>query len=185
MHSETSKRNRIYLTGFMGSGKSTIGPILANCLGYDFVDLDREIENEEGGSIARVFREKGEEYFRRREKEWIHRIATRPRVVVSLGGGALVDPESHRLVRQSGLLIYLALTPEQLFERLSRQIHRPLLTDEEGRFLRGAQLRGRIEELYRERHALYEDADLTVASEQSGVGITVDRILKKISHLVE
>jgi shikimate kinase len=92
---------------------------------------------------------------------------------------------SHDLVRRSGLLIYLDLTPEQLFQRLSRQIHRPLLTDERGRFLRGAQLRDRIEKLYRERHALYKEADLTVASAEAGVGITVDRILKRISPLVE
>ena len=185
MHSETSKRTRIYLTGFMGSGKSTIGPILANCLGYDFVDLDREIELEERDSIAQIFQQKGEEYFRRKEKEWILRVRTRPHTVVSLGGGALVDPESRRLVQESGLMIYLELTPDQLFERLSRQIHRPLLTDERGRFLRGEQLRDRIGQLYRERHGLYENADLTFASEQAGVGITVDRILKKISPLVE
>jgi shikimate kinase len=185
MQSGTSKRNRIYLTGFMGSGKSTIGPILANCLGYEFVDLDREIEIEEGDSIAQIFRQRGEEYFREKERGWVLRVCTRPHTVISLGGGALVDPESRRIVRHSGLLIYLELTPDQLFQRLSRQIHRPLLTDGRGRFLRGAQLRDRIEQLYRERHPLYQNADLTVASEQAGVGITVDRILKKISPLVE
>jgi shikimate kinase len=185
MHSGAAKRSRVYLTGFMGSGKSTIGPILANCLAYDFVDLDREIELHEGVSIARIFRDRGEKYFRRKEKEWVLDVSTRLRTVISLGGGALVDQESYRIVRQSGLLIYLKLPPEELYERLRRQIHRPLLTDDKGRFLRGAELQSRIETLYRERHALYESADLTIASDQAGVGITVDRILKEISPLVE
>lgn len=185
MRSGAAKRSRVYLTGFMGSGKSTIGPILANCLAYDFMDLDREIELEEGSSIARIFRDRGEEYFRRKEKEWVLHLSTRPHTVISLGGGALVDQESYRIVRQSGLLIYLQLPPDELYERLRRQIHRPLLTDNRGRFLRGAELRARIETLYRERHTLYESADLTIATDQVGVGITVDGILKKISPLVE
>jgi shikimate kinase len=179
------RRGRIYLTGFMGSGKSTIGPILANTIGYDFVDLDQSIERKEGKSISRIFTEEGEPYFRGLERSLLGAIAARPRVVVSLGGGTLVDPESFRLIRESGILVYIKLHPDLLFKRLQRKNDRPLLLGDQGRRLSGEDLRRRIRQLAASREHLYAQADLTIEADERRVGITVDRVVHALVPFVE
>ncbi|HMK39397.1 MAG TPA: shikimate kinase, partial [Bacteroidota bacterium] len=98
---------RIYITGFMGSGKSTVGPLLGASLGYAFIDLDTVIEAGEGKSIAEIFREKGEQEFRALERSALRLLSARSNIVVATGGGALTDPGSLSIVRQSGLSVYL------------------------------------------------------------------------------
>jgi len=90
MESLSRKKDRIYLTGFMGSGKSTVGSILANTLGYGFVDIDQGIEQAEGKTVSEIFREKGEEYFRNLEQSLLLRVSALPHTVISLGGGTVV-----------------------------------------------------------------------------------------------
>lgn len=174
------QRDRIYITGFMGSGKSTIGPILANTLGYDFADVDRVVEKSEGRSVGEIFREQGEAYFRERELQALLALSIRPHMVISLGGGTLVQPEAFRIIRSSGILVYLKMSPEEVMRRLQHRTDRPLLLDAEGERLPEDQLRARIEKLYVERSPLYEAADVVVTTDETRVGMTVDRIVKLI-----
>lgn len=172
------RRERVYLTGFMGSGKSTIGPILANTIGFDFVDLDRAIEESEGKSVTRVFQEDGEPYFRGVERSMLERLATRPNLVVSLGGGTLSDRTSLATVTSSGILVYIKISTELLVKRLQNRSDRPLLMGSDGNRLSGPELRERIERLAREREPLYARADITIEADERRVGITVDRVVR-------
>jgi shikimate kinase len=175
------RRERIYLTGFMGSGKSTIGPILANTIGYDFVDLDRAIEEAEGKSVTRVFQEEGEQHFRGVERLILERLATQRQLVVALGGGTLGDPSNAATIATSGILVYLRISTDLLFKRLQRRSDRPLLMGKDGNRLSGAELRERIEQLARAREPLYARADITIDADERRVGITVDRVVRVLS----
>ncbi len=174
----STRRDRVYLTGFMGSGKSTVGPILANTIGYDFVDVDRMIEEAEGISVGEVFRLRGEQCFRLRERELIVRLSGERNRVIALGGGALVDPLNFETVISSGILVYLRLPKEILMKRLQHREDRPLLKDETGARLGESELRERIEELYRTREPLYAKADLILDADERHVGVTVDRLAR-------
>ncbi len=179
-----ARRDRVYLTGFMGSGKSTVGPILANTIGYGFVDLDRVIEETEGVTVAEVFRLRGEEYFRTREREAIARLSREPGRVIALGGGALIDPVNFETVIATGILVYLRLPKDVLFRRLERREDRPLLRDAAGGCLPGEQLRERFEALYRVREPLYARADLILDADERHVGVTVDRLSRVLVPLL-
>jgi shikimate kinase len=180
-----ARRDRIYLSGFMGSGKSTIGPILGNTLGYDFADLDRTIEAEEGIAVSEIFRSRGEEYFRRRERELIIGFSVRPHLVVSLGGGTLNDPISFETVQSTGILVYLKLPPELLLKRLNNRTDRPMLMDADGNRLSEEQLRTRVQRLFLAREPIYEKADITIEADERRVGITVDRIVRALAPLLK
>jgi shikimate kinase len=178
------RRERIYLTGFMGSGKSTIGPILANTIGYDFVDLDRAIEESEGKSVTRVFQEDGERHFRQVERAILVTLSARAGLVVSLGGGTLSEPANMETVRASGILVYIKLSTDLLFKRLKHKSDRPLLMGSDGNRLDGPELRARIEQLALAREPLYACADLTIEADERRVGITVDRLVRLLTpHL--
>ena len=119
------------LTGFMGSGKSTVGRLVADALGCPFLDLDALIEKKAGCSIPKIFSEEGEAGFRALEArllaDTVKRYASAT-AVLSLGGGALGNPASERLIREKTLCIYLQASPETLRERLAGSgAARPLL----------------------------------------------------------
>ncbi|MGA9116522.1 MAG: shikimate kinase [Bacteroidota bacterium] len=177
----STPRGRIFLTGFMGSGKSTIGPILANTLGYDFADIDRAVETAAGRTVNEIFLGPGEEHFRTLERAALAELGRRDRIVISLGGGTLADGESCRLVTGSGILVYLRSSPEHLYRRVYRREDRPLLMDREGRRLSDEDLRRRIGELHELRAPLYERADITVDTEGRPVGISVDEIVRLLA----
>lgn len=121
----------VVLVGLMGSGKSTVGRRLARRLGLAFVDTDAEIERESARTVRQIFADDGEEGFRRIEKDVVRRILeSSNRSVVAAGGGAVLDPESRRLVA-SHLGIWLAANPETLAKRVTRgAAHRPLVDDD-------------------------------------------------------
>src|SRR5690606_40072973 len=87
----------IYLTGFMGSGKSTIGPILANTLGWDFYDLDRVIENKTGKKVREIFEQDGESFFRSLETETLEELSELDKTIISLGGGTMANAENIKI----------------------------------------------------------------------------------------
>jgi shikimate kinase len=121
---------RIFLIGFMGSGKTTAGKKLASRLGYSFMDMDSEIEDENRMTISRIFDEKGEEEFRRMEHELILRLVRMDDIVVSTGGGVPCFYNNLELINNNGISIYLKMKPEDLLKRLKgSKYERPLIRD--------------------------------------------------------
>lgn len=184
MKSLVERSGMIFLTGFMGSGKSTIGPILANVLGYDFVDIDRAIERAVGMTVNEIFLGSGEGYFRGIERELLAGLQNHQRHVVSLGGGSIVDERSFQIVATSGIVIYLKSTPGNIYKRIYHREDRPVLKDPEGGRLSDEQLRERVERLYQEREPIYAKSDFTVITDDKKVGVTVDEIVRKILPFV-
>jgi shikimate kinase len=124
------KNQTIYIIGFMGSGKTTIGKKLASVLGWSFIDLDKEIEKHEGKTIPVIFSEKGEDYFREVESHLIRNLKSGTDTIVSTGGGTPCYSNNMDIMLKSGLTIYLKLTPSQLRNRLSESKgDRPLIKD--------------------------------------------------------
>ncbi|RMF23019.1 MAG: shikimate kinase [Bacteroidetes bacterium] len=146
---------KIFLVGFMGCGKTTLGSLLAQRLGWSFIDLDREIEERTGKSIPEIFRQEGEAAFRRLEAEALRGLETLDRAVVSTGGGAPCFHHNMDWMNQQGRTVFLHLDPETLAARLAPQTaHRPLLQGLEGGEL-PAFIHRRLEErlpFYRKAH---------------------------------
>jgi 3-dehydroquinate synthase len=125
-----SDSRNIVLTGFMGTGKTTVGRIVADQLGYEFVDTDRVIE-ERHGKIADVFRILGEDGFRRIERELAAELADRQRLVISTGGRMMLDPQNVANLSRNGRVFCLVATPDEIFDRVtndSSRVERPLLS---------------------------------------------------------
>jgi shikimate kinase len=178
------RKARVFLTGFMGSGKSTVGPILANAIGYDYVDTDTAIEQREGKTIGEIFDEAGEGLFRSYEEALILSLCEREKIVVSLGGGSLVNERNLQAVVHHGILIYLRTDPLQLAQRLARKRNRPLLRDADGVTLTGDALIAHIKSLYLEREQTYRQADFSFETTDIKVGITVDQISRALSGIL-
>lgn len=144
---------RIYLTGFMGSGKTTVGRRLAARLGAPFMDLDQEIERRAGMTVREVFERQGEPAFRVMEAEALRGTLELPDVVVATGGGTMVFEANYRLIRSNGLSVWLNPPFATIASRIGGRgkADRPLFKDEVQALA-----------LYRERLPAYRRADLTV-----------------------
>ena len=119
---------RIFLIGFMGSGKSTLGVKLSRQIGYDFVDMDKLIEETAGMTIQGIFSEFGEKVFRKWEYDILLELCNRVKVVISTGGGAPCHSDMIRIMNENGTTIYIKLTPEALANRLLHsKTERPLI----------------------------------------------------------
>jgi shikimate kinase len=154
MTSEKQHTRRIVLTGFMGSGKSTVGPLLAARLGWKFVDVDEVIESEAGTKIAELFARDGEMAFRRREREAIARLAAGDGLVLALGGGAIETDEVRTLLLESEgtLLVHLEVELETTLKRCAgTEGVRPILAD-----------RANLGARYARRLPLYRLAHVTI-----------------------
>jgi len=143
-------RERIFLVGFMCSGKTTVGRIVAQKLRWDFVDTDEEIEKREGFSIPEIFEKKGEDYFRRLELEVLKELSKRRKVVVSTGGGLGANPEAMELMKDKGLVVWLPISYEEFIKRCGKDGSRPLLKKGEEELRR----------LLSERNKIYSHAHL-------------------------
>lgn len=175
------RSKRIYLTGFMASGKSTIGPILANTLGYASVDLDHVIETHSGKTISEIFRTDGEEKFRLLEGEALREVSSCSQYVISLGGGTIFQQNNIDIILATGILVYLKASSGQLVRRLRNKVDRPILRGPEGERLTDSTLRQRIEELLASRSSTYAKADLIIDTDHSTVGKTVDEIVRYLT----
>ena len=120
-------RNNIVLIGFMGSGKSSIGRLVASRLGFQFVDTDALLVAREGREIAQIFASEGEARFRDLEASVLESLGTRTRCVISTGGGVILREENRALLRQLGLTVWLTASEDVIFQRVSRTNKRPLL----------------------------------------------------------
>jgi len=148
----------IALIGFMGSGKSTIGPLLADLLGWSFVDLDSKTEELAGEHVAEIF-ERGEAHWRRFEGQALASAARLDRVVLACGGGIILGPENRELLRKAFLTIYLQAGSETLFERVRDTRARPLLNVPDPK--------AAVVKLYGERRELYEAVAHTIVSTEN------------------
>jgi shikimate kinase len=180
MNRDQQHKSNIFLAGFMGSGKSTIGPILANTLGFDFADLDKTIEARSGKKISQIFETDGEPAFRTLEHATLKELAARDRCVVSLGGGSLASEENFELVHRAGIIVYIQLSPEEIVQRVHHRTDRPMLQDTAGVNLPLPEMEIRVRDLLQKREVFYSRADIIVPSDRRRVGATVDDIVKRL-----
>ncbi len=147
----------VFITGFMAAGKSSVGEAVAKRLGWRFVDLDNRIVERTGKEISELFLE-GEAHFRTEERKVLKELLPCHECVIALGGGALTRRDNLDLVQESGVLVYLEVDADTLFERLeSGDIERPILENK-----RGEELREHIKRLLDSRRHYYEAAVVMV-----------------------
>lgn len=160
----------------MGSGKTTVGRKLAQLLEWPFQDLDHYLEEKENKTVSTLFELRGQDYFRQIEKEGLRHLASSERPhVISLGGGTVMSDENFSVIRQSGCLIYLQLTPAALFSRLRYSARsRPLL-----RGLDEKAMQLRITELLEAREPRYLQADLVVQGQDMDMETLKTTLLAK------
>ena len=148
----------LVLVGLPGSGKSTVGPLLADGLGAAFIDLDIEIERRERMTISEIFASRGEEEFRAMERAITQELATRPAMVISPGGGWMADQANVELLRPPARIIHLVVSVPTALHRLGPEINRrPLLADPAAQ--------ARLEALAAARMPLYRRADSEIDTE--------------------
>jgi shikimate kinase len=175
---ELSPPVRIYLTGFMGCGKSTIGPLLARRLGYTFIDLDTLIEQQAGRAIPEIFTMGGEVAFRAQERAALRQTAALEAYVIATGGGTLASEENLNWALRNGRVVYLQVSVEELVRRLApAAISRPMLQDQHRQPLQGAALRQRIVSLLRRRELWYLQAHHVVDTDGLSVAEAVEAVL--------
>ncbi|HOK27330.1 MAG TPA: shikimate kinase [Bacteroidales bacterium] len=167
--------NRIYLTGFMGSGKTTAGKKLATAAGWDFIDLDHEIEKKEGKSISQIFTLHGEDYFRNSEAETLRNLITLKDSVIATGGGTPCFHGNMNYMLATGIVVYLKLKPEEIKKRLSaEQAERPLLIG-----ISEEELLGFIRKKLGEREKYYNMAHIITDGYNFNEIILLEEIKKK------
>ncbi len=177
------RRNIFYLTGFMASGKSTIGPIVANALGWIFFDLDEEIEKRENRKIKNIFEKDGEDYFRQKETEILKVISNGKNLIISLGGGTLIIRENREFIKKNGKLIFLQSSPDVAYRRLKHKRDRPILLADNNEEAAENVVLERIESLMEERMKYYQKADYFIDTDNESIGTTVDKISSIIIKL--
>jgi len=151
------KIERVFLIGFMGSGKSTVGQLLAKETGWQFLDLDHYIETRHNKTIAQIFSTYGEQKFREKENEALKEIVQLKKVIVASGGGTPCYFNNMDIMNKTGLTIYLQLSPEELTKRLlPARAARPLIADKSD-----AELLTFIKEKLAEREFFYQKAHAT------------------------
>ncbi len=164
----------IFLVGLMGSGKTTVGRALAKRLGMRFIDSDHEIEFRTGASISWIFEIEGEDSFRKREAEAIRDLTERKGVVLATGGGAVINPENRRYLKERGTVVYLRASVNNVLQRTMHDKNRPLLQTEDPR--------KKMEELSQQREPLYSEvADIVIDTGRQNVHAMVQTILGKMS----
>lgn len=163
----------IVLIGFMGSGKSSVGRVLAELLNMTFVDTDAVIEANAGCSISEIFHEQNERFFRKLERDAVKRISNNSDQVIACGGGVILDPENTRNLRRNGIIIYLETDPEVIVERTKDTAERPLLDIADKEL--------EIQKLMRKRQAKYQDAaDISINTSDLSVNEVVNEVVKRI-----
>lgn len=166
---------RIVLIGFMCSGKSTVGRLLADRLGWDLIDFDETIEQREDQRIADIFREHGEAYFRRLEAHITEEVEARAEVVLAPGGGWVTQYDLVERLRPSSLFVWLRVRPETVYDRYSQLgvMDRPLLDIDDPRTA--------IRELLATREPLYQQADVTIDTDSR----PAEEVAEQICGLLE
>jgi shikimate kinase len=161
---------RIYLVGFMGAGKTTVARALARRLGWRAEDVDEWIEARERATVAEIFAQRGEPYFRAAEREAVRRLLALDHTVVATGGGTYADPDNRAVINASGVAVWLDVPWTTAIERVPSDGRRPLAAD-----------RGRFETLYHARRQAYQQAHVRLDA-TAPVEELVERILDWLGY---
>ena len=161
----------IYLVGFMGAGKTSVGRRVAEILGWSFVDLDQRIEETAGESIRELFRREGEAHFRVLEGTELRRVSEQQRTVVALGGGAFCSAENQLVIQTTGASVWLDAPIDLLSSRCSLDSTRPLFTN-----------RQEMEELLERRRPYYQKANLRVEVASHSIEENAQRVVAEINR---
>lgn len=162
----------IYLVGFMGTGKTSVGRQLAKEKGWSFVDLDELIELKQQRRIVEIFAQDGEPYFRKIEKKLLKQVSTQKKFVVACGGGVVLDKANIKIMKKSGILICLCANGEEILKRVSSNSLRPILNV--------AHPRERIELLLKMRTPYYMQADKAIDTSD----LSIKQVVAKISKIL-
>lgn len=170
MGSKLVRSPGLFLAGFMGSGKTTIGRVVAQEMGWPFVDLDDDIEAKAKRAITEIFAQLGEAEFRRIEHEAlrarVHSIQCGAATVLALGGGAYAQSNNRELLMDAGVTVWLDAPLDRIRKRIEGQSHRPLAQDPE-----------QFDQLFRERQTAYIAADYRIEIDTDDPAIIATRIL--------
>ena len=166
-----NNKHNISLCGMMGSGKSSIGKILAKKLDYNYVDVDKMIEINAKKTIKKIFEEDGEEYFRELEEKISIRILELKGAIISLGGGAIINKKIRNSIKKNSYNIYLNVDVDILTKRLQNSKTRPLIYKKN--------LKKELINLISKREKFYQRADLIIKNEKNIIE-TIENIIKKI-----
>ena len=142
------------LIGFMGTGKTSVGKIVADQLHYEFLDTDEMIHHRTGRTIADIFARDGEPAFRQMERQVVDELSARKKTVISTGGGLPTNLDNLALLKTHSLVVCLWSSPEKIWERVGHQSHRPLLHDPDPQ--------KKIKDLLAARDPFYKQADVLV-----------------------
>ena len=163
----------IVLVGLMGAGKTSIGRRLAEKMGLTFVDADHEIEAAAGKTIADIFAEHGETYFRDGERKVIARLMENGEQILATGGGAYMNPETRARIREGGICVWLKADLDLLMKRVMKRNDRPLL--------RTADPEAVMRRLIEDRYPVYAEADVTVECRDVQHAQMVNEVLRAIA----
>ncbi|SFI44556.1 shikimate kinase [Selenomonas ruminantium] len=163
----------VVLIGFMGTGKTSTGKMLAAKLGAAFIDMDQKIEEEAGMSIPDMFARKGEAYFREQERALVKRLAARRNAVISTGGGTVKNPDNVADFKKSGVIVCLSASVDAVLARTNRRGTRPVLDGADQGDRRKA-----VEQLMAERRELYKQADYTIDTSELSPLLVVENIVR-------
>mgnify|MGYP006294449285 CR=1 FL=1 len=159
----------LVLTGFMGTGKSAVGRVLAGRMGRELLDMDAEIECREGCRVSELFARRGEAAFRRCEQALAQELARPSALVVATGGGVVLDPRNVECLQRGGVLVCLLASLPTLLARLADEDSRPLLA--------GSDRGGRLQRLWQQRRPLYEALPLKVHTDDCTPAEVAERVL--------
>lgn len=162
------KHKNIFLVGFMGAGKSTVGRILADKIGYGYYDADKFIEEQAGTTITQIFAEHGEPYFRDLESESLETLAAKEKLVIATGGGVVQRDRNWDAMKGNGITIYLKASVETIWERIKEDTSRPLL-----------QVENPVEtarEILNKRTPMYEKADIILNTDSLSLKQVADEV---------
>lgn len=162
--------DKIYVVGFMGAGKSTVARALGRRLGWRVEDIDERIESRERRTVAAIFAQSGEPYFRQLERQVLSDLLPQRQIIVATGGGTFAEPDNRVLMLADGAVVWLDVPLPRVFERVPADGRRPLAAD-----------RVQMEQLYARRRLAYAEAHLRLDGTQP-IPEVVDRLLEWVGY---
>ena len=167
----------IALIGFMGTGKSSVGQLVAGQLHFTLLDTDHVIETRIGKTIAEIFAQEGEPAFRALEKKLVEELVGRKKTVISTGGGLPANPDNLASLKKHSLVVCLWASPEKIWERVRSQTHRPLLHE--------ADPLAKIRSLLAEREPFYRQADVLLNTELRALKDVAQQVIHQYHNAVQ